>query len=259
MSYSFYDFNNAITQRNEYIENQLRGGSPVVALSCDAGVLLVTVRTTQRKIFEIYDRIIMGGLGKQSDIEGIRLAAIDSAHREGFQRSEDDVSVQRLVGFGLSPAVKRVYNDQQAIPLTLRAIFAEVHRDADDDQFFTLGYDGEFRNSTGSAVAAGTAYAEQEAAASLKDVAPASFDAALKAALAAWAIARTRQLPVPEKLDDDFDEGATEEADPKLAVRELLETGAIVEAGVLDRKSTRESRFHLLTSDEIEPALKAYR
>ena len=80
MSYNFYDFNNAIQQRNEYVEERIKDGSPVVAVSFDEGVLLLTLRTTQRKIFEIYDRIMMGSLGKQSDIESIRLAAIDSAH-----------------------------------------------------------------------------------------------------------------------------------------------------------------------------------
>jgi proteasome alpha subunit len=126
MSYNLYDFNNAVQQRNEYVEERLKDGSPVVAVAFAEGVLLLTFRTTQRKVFEVYDRIMMGALGKQSDLETVRLAAIDSAHKEGFERSPDDVSVQRLVGFGLSPAIRRVYNDQYAIPLTLRVVFVAM-------------------------------------------------------------------------------------------------------------------------------------
>src|SRR5215471_1439847 len=118
MSYSFYDWNNSLQQRNEYVEDRLKDGSPVVAVSYDGGILMLTIRSAQRKVFEIYDRLIMGAIGKQSDIESLRIAAIDTAHREGFERSPDDVSIQRLVGFSLSPAIKKIYNDQSAIPLT---------------------------------------------------------------------------------------------------------------------------------------------
>lgn len=257
MSYNFYDFNNAIQQRNEYVEEQLHDGSPVVALSYDGGVLVLTLRTTQRKVFEIYDRLIMGALGRQSDIESIRLAAIDSAHREGFQRSDDDVSIQRLVGFGLSPAVKQVYNDQRAIPLTLRAVFAEVNHTPDEDHFFALNYDGEFRSTRRSTVAGGTPYAEEQATESLAAAAPKTLNDALKAAVAAWGIARTRLKESPEKVDEDGDEEAPQAQDPAAAVRDALADGWQVEAAILERDPRRESRFRLLTDAEIAPTLAA--
>ncbi len=37
---TFYDFHNAIQQRNDYAEDQLRSGSPVVGVSCADGALL---------------------------------------------------------------------------------------------------------------------------------------------------------------------------------------------------------------------------
>ena len=60
MSYNFYDFNNALQQRNEYVEGRLRDGSPVVGISYDGGLLLLTLRHTQRKVYEVYDRLMIG-------------------------------------------------------------------------------------------------------------------------------------------------------------------------------------------------------
>lgn len=258
MSYNFYDFNNALQQRNEYVEDRLRDGSPVIALSYPHGLLMLTLRHTQRKVYEIYDRLIMGAIGKQSDIESIRLAAIDAAHREGFQRSEDDVSIQRLVGFGLSPAVKRVYNDNNTIPLTFRGLFAELNGTPEEDLYFTLGYDGEFRTSRHHAVAAGTVYAVEQAEALLKEAAPADLPEALDVALRAWGVARAQLAPLPEKLDEDGEEVAlpptTEET-----IRAALAEGLVAEAAILERHTKREIRFRLLTVAELDAALAEYR
>ena len=136
MSYNLYDWNNDLRQRDEYVEDRLKDGSPIVAVSFSEGILFLTFKAGQRKIFEVYDRLAMGALGKQSDIESLRIAAIDTAHKEGFERSPDDVSIQRLVGFALSPAIKRVYNDQQTIPLTIRAVFGELGRTQESDHLF---------------------------------------------------------------------------------------------------------------------------
>ena len=250
MSYNFYDFNNAIQQRNEYVEDRLRDGSPVIALSYDGGVLILTLRGTQRKVFEVFDKLAMGALGRQSDVEAIRLAAIDAAHREGFQRSEDDVSVQRLVGFGLSPAVKRVYNDPQQVPLTLRTIFAEIHESPEEDQLFVLGYDGEFKTLSGAAIAGGSAYAEEQALKTLTPAVGKPLAVALAAALESWAVARLQVAPPPEKIDDDFEGDAPKEKTTADAVRDAEADGLKLEAGILERDSPRTSRFRLLTEAE---------
>lgn len=266
MSYSFYDWNQAVQQRNEFVENRLRDGSPVVAVAYDGGIVLLTLRgTQQRKLFEVYDRLIMGALGRQSDIESVRIAAIDSAHREGFERSPDDVSIQRLVGFGLSPAVKRVYNDQQAIPLTFRGLFAEMHGSPDDDLFFILGYDGEFRTQSRFAVAAGTAYAEGQAESFLQEQTIASLEDALKTALHAWGIGKSQLAEKSTKKEDDDElEEADSEAkkvadDPAQAVRDAIAEKLTVEAAILSRSTPRESKFRLLRADELEGVLAPFR
>lgn len=274
MSYSLYDWNQAVQQRNEYVEDRLKDGAPIVAVSYDDGILMLTIRgQQQRKIFDVYDRLMMGGLGKQSDLESLRLAAIDVAHKEGFERSPDDVSIQRLVGFSLSPAVKRVYNDQQAIPLTLRAVFAEMNRSPETDHFFVLGYDGEFATRERVAVAAGTPYAEEQAEESLRQARPATQNDALRAALTAWGVGRARLSPRSESDEDEergfdplapvTDDNASSAPkmsdDPAVAVREALKDGGTIEAAVLARNSARESKFRLLKDRDLEAVLADYR
>ena len=265
MSYNFYDWNNALQQRNEYVEERLKDGSPIVAISFSGGILLLTLRQQQRKIFEVYDRLIMGALGKQSDIEALRLAAIDTAHKEGFERSPDDVSIQRLVGFSLSPAVKKVYNDQSSIPLTVRAIFAELGKTAEEDHLFVLGYDGEFKTLSGAAVAAGTNYAEEQALDSLKAATIETREDALRAALTAWGVGRAQLAPKKEKDEDDFDPLAdrtdsptTASDDPTVALKEALKDGLTVEAAVLERRTARESRFRMLATSDVEKVLSEF-
>ena len=50
---------------------------------------------------------MMSAVGNQSDVESIRSAAIDVAHTEGFSRSTDDVTIQRMISFRISPAIKK--------------------------------------------------------------------------------------------------------------------------------------------------------
>jgi len=261
---TFYDFHNAIQQRNDYAEDQLRSGSPVVGVSCADGALLLTVRGTQRKCFDVYDRIAMGALGRQSDVESIRIAAIDSAHREGFQRSESDVSLQRLVGFGLSPAVKRIYNDQRSVPLVLRALFAEVEFSPAADRYFVLNYDGEFRQSHGAGAVAGTLAAENAAVESLRTAAPQTLSDALDAALVAWAIAWAHpRKSKPRSSESDSDNAGDLEIEPHLTdpaatLRHAFAEGMTVEAVILERQTNREARYRPVDPGAISLAAAPY-
>src|SRR5437773_1735025 len=156
-----YDYNESLGHRKDFLEERLREGSPVVGLAYQGGLLLLTVRRTQRKVYEIYDRQMFSAIGMQADIENIRLAAIQQAHQEGFERSPDDVSLQRLVGFYLSPALKKAFGDHwSGVPFVIRALFAEMGRLPGTDVFYTLNYDGEFRQTGGAAVIAGNQTAE---------------------------------------------------------------------------------------------------
>jgi proteasome alpha subunit len=158
-----YDFQENLQQRAQYIRNRLRAGSPVIGISYDNGIMLLALKRRGRKVYEIYDRLMFSAIGNQADVENLRLAAIDFAHQEGFVRSPDDVTIQRVVGFALSPALKKAFGDPLTTPLVARALFAELHDAPERDQFYTLNYDGEFLPYERFAAIGGTQTAEEQA------------------------------------------------------------------------------------------------
>ncbi len=251
MPYSPYEWNETVRQRNEFIEERLREGSPVVGISYDKGILLLTVRQSQRKIYEIYDKLMFSAIGNQSDIESIRTGAIDIAHREGFTRSPDDVSVQRIVGFAVSPSIKKVYADPFSQPVAIRAVFAEMGRTPADDQFFLVGYDGEFSKHALKTAIAGTVEDEQrmldELEKQLGSEVP-DFDKSVTAALDAWAVGRLTPVENDVRLESAEDAGIK----PADMIKEALALGGTLEAAILERDTKRESRFRMLKDSDLD-------
>jgi proteasome alpha subunit len=137
-----YRWLEAITNRREYIEDQLAPGLPVVALSCEPGILLMTARTSTPKLFEIYDHLALGTVGHPADIEKVRQTAIDAAHLEGFARSSKDVTARRLVSYNLAPAL-------------FRGVLCELGATAAEDNLWRVDYDGSFSAQAGSELAHG--------------------------------------------------------------------------------------------------------
>jgi proteasome alpha subunit len=150
-----YRWLEAITNRREYIEDQLAPGRPVVALSGEPGILLLTVKTSTPKLFEIYDHLALGCLGHPADIEKVRQAAIDAAHLEGFARSPGDVTARRLVSYNLAPALKNAFEQIFSAPLLFRGILAELGATSSDDVLWRLDYDGSFSSQSGADLAHG--------------------------------------------------------------------------------------------------------
>ena len=58
-----YRWVEAIANRREYVETQLAAGSPIAAVGYRDGILILTLGRARQKIFEIYDRIVMGAIG----------------------------------------------------------------------------------------------------------------------------------------------------------------------------------------------------
>jgi proteasome alpha subunit len=258
MSFTPYDWNQSIQTRTEYIEQRLRDGSPVVGLGTPEGVLLLSIHRAQRKVYEIYDRLIFGGIGNQSDIETMRNAAIDFAHQEGFQRSPDDVTAHRLVGSVLSSALKKAFADPFTAPFIFRGLFAELGERQEQDQFYALGFDGEFKNDSRYSVVAGSFEAENRMIDLLHGSIDAAQDrtAAVKLALETWATGKlhARRGGFADKDEDDEPETLT----VAQVLREEIAEG-IVEVGLLERNTARESKFRLLRAEELAPALAEYR
>jgi len=150
-----YDWQEGVAQRAQYVSARLESGSPVMALSLDEGILMFTVRRQARKIYEIYDRLMYSAIGQQSDVESMRVAAIDFAHQEGFQGSEADVTIQRVVS-ALSQPLKKAFGDPNTAPFVVRSVFAHVGDTVDEDGLYILDFDGDFSVRKGFAYLAGT-------------------------------------------------------------------------------------------------------
>ena len=121
-----YRWAEAVANRRDYIEDQIRQGSPVVGVGYEDGILLLTLSQSQQKVFEVYDRLLLAGIGHSTDIENLRQAAIDMAHSIGFNYSEDDVTLRQIVYFGLGPAMKAGFDDVVRSPFLARVLLGGV-------------------------------------------------------------------------------------------------------------------------------------
>lgn len=144
--YTPYDWQEAMGHRAQYVESRISLGTPVIAASIDAGVLLLTYRRQARKLFEIYDRLAFGAIGQQSDVEAVRIASIDFAHQEGYSHSEMDVTLPRVMT-AISGPIKRAFADFSGSPVVAQGLFAEVCGSPDEDRFAVLEYDGDYNLS----------------------------------------------------------------------------------------------------------------
>ena len=241
-----YRWVEAINNRREYVEDQLASGSPVVGTTYADGVLLLTATPGPRKLFEVYDEIAFAAVGHPADIEKLRKAVIDIAHLEGFNLSASDVTLQRLVSFGIGPLMKGAFDELFRSPFVARVLMAEL--DSGGDAFFTIDADGSFARSGGAAAISGSQESAQAMTAQLQAGRPElPLDQALGAALEVWGLGRltSRDGEVPSAE----------------AVRDFLANGLqglTIEAAVLDRQRAAKSKFRLLTAEQLAAPLAAY-
>jgi proteasome alpha subunit len=249
-----YRWVEAISNRREYVEHQLAGGSPIVALSYGDGVLFFTLSRERQKIFEIYDRIAMGAIGHPGDIERLRMAAIEVASTEGFTRSTQDVSLRRLATFSLSPALKAAFEQIYGPPYLARMLFAELGREGEGNLFTRLDYDGTMHTSGGPhlrsfeeyGVLAGTgaqAAAMERRLAAVKHP-EMGLDEALTVALDAWTLGQLTR-----------EEGEPPSAEAIEAAKKEQRAAAVVEAAVLERSARQAATYRTLRREEIAKAL----
>lgn len=248
MAYTAYDWQQTLAEKADYAESRLHHGQPVVAVSYPKGLLLLTFRKNQQKIFEIYDRLVLGALGSPSDLEAVRQFAVDFTHAEGYQRSAEDVSIQRVVSFAISPVFKRAFSDPRRMPIVLKSLFAQMGSTPEEDVFFTVGYDGEFHRHSGAACVGGTSQAEERALDTLQKP-PHNQKVALERALHAWAAGCWK----PEGKGND--KASPTPAQVEATLKEHLEDGFRVEAAVLERDTPRERKFTRLVAQDLAPFL----
>ncbi|MFQ5589061.1 MAG: proteasome subunit alpha [Nitrospiria bacterium] len=199
-----YRWIEAVSNRREYLEEQLKAASPVVALPCLEGILLLSVSAGTRKLYEIYDRIALGAMGHPADVERLRNVVLDMAHVEGFNRSPADVTARRLLQFGLAPQVKQAFEEIGRAPYIIRLLIAELGpRDA--PVLYTLNYDGVFKAAHHGLVLApfGENTARAEAALkALSDPAQRPMSAVFEDALRLWALGEVAEDQVETHLKE---------------------------------------------------------
>jgi proteasome alpha subunit len=139
-----YRWLEAVENRKEYVRDQLKSGSPAFAAKLKDGILLLGIGAGNSKVFELFDRHALVALGHPADIEKIRQAAIDAAHTEAFTRAPEDVSLRRLVGFGLSPQLKTNFEQIFSAPFLVEMLLAEVHATVPNDLLVRLHFDGSY-------------------------------------------------------------------------------------------------------------------
>ena len=247
----------ALANRREYIEDQLATGSPIVGLSYRDGILLFTLSRERQKLFEIHDRIALGGLGHPGDIERLRLAAIEVTGTEGFARSADDVSLRRLANFSLSPALKAAFEQVYGPPFLARLLFAELGRRGTPNLFARVDFDGSIRTNGGSfgksfedfGVIAGKALAmrQMEALLAAHPATDAPLAQALRTAANVWSAGH---LALSHERESD--------TPPAAALAEHLRTQlahASIEAVVMEHNAPIAVTYRTLAEKDVRAAL----
>ena len=186
-----YRWVEAINNRRDYLQDQLAGGSPVVGTTYAGGVLLLTTTPGPRKLFEVYNEMAFAAVGHPADIEKLRKAVIDIAHIEGFNLSAADVTLQRLVSFGLGPLMKAAFDEIFRSPFIARVMMAELDPGGGGDAFCTIDADGSFAQSGRAAALGGS---EESVSVMVDKLRESGHDQpleqALGAALEAWGLGR---------------------------------------------------------------------
>ena len=155
----------------------------------------------------------------------MRVAAIDFAHQEGFNRSEQDVTIQRVVT-ALSNPVKKAFGDFSSSPFVVRCLFAEVGKKAEDDIYAVLDYDGDFNTRKRYAFVAGSEEANKE----------------IEEKLSALAGEKLKLDKARKKLEEIWTATRGEAADGGEELK--------LEVAIIDRSDEREARFRVLESGE---------
>lgn len=251
-----YRWVEAVGNRRQYLDEQFRQGSPVVALSYADGILLLTVSRGTPKLCEIYDKIALAGMGHPADLEKLRFSLLEMAHVEGFNRSPSDVTAARLMKYGLAPAVKQAFEEIYKAPFIVKILLADLNlrprREArGGDSFLTIDYDGSFEETTGSAVLAATPGIRGEMAAYLKrapGLETLPLTDAFEVALKAWALGSLAQAS--EARPADPASGDNEEDRLAAHLREALPDKTI-ECALLERQAPGPSKYRPLKPDEV--------
>ncbi len=254
-----YRWVEAVSNRRQYLDEQLRHGSPIVAISFHEGIVLATFNQKTPKLYEVYDRLALGGIGHPADLETLRGQILDMAHLEGFQRSPSDVTGSRLMKYGLAPTLKQAYEEIFKAPFITKLLLADLGLRPEHDTFLTCDYDGTFEESTGFGVLASSADAHEHITAYLKahgKYPRPSLDEAFETALYAWGMASWQQqqdhdsVKDPHPPSDDPTVPLTPDKNQILQHLRDIQTNKDLECVVLDRQTSTPSTYRTISQTE---------
>jgi proteasome alpha subunit len=250
-----YKWVEAVGNRRQYLDEQFKQGSPVVALAYDAGILLLTVSKGTPKLYEIYDRLALGGMGHPADLEKLRFSLLEMAHVEGFNRSPSDVTGGRMVKYGLAPVIKQAFEEVFKAPFIVKLLLAELGHKAGKDAFLVINYDGTFEEGSSCAVLAASKSVEQGMVAYVRRETPAApfLEQAFGIALRAWALGDRLQRKAVEEPSAGSPAGQPDDTEAASLYAYLRDRVAekTVECALLDRHLSGSSKYRALTSDDI--------
>lgn len=250
-----YKWVEAVGNRRQYLDEQFKQGSPVVALAYDTGILLVSVSKGTPKLYEIYDRLALGGMGHPADLEKLRFSLLEMAHVEGFNRSPSDVTGSRMVKYGIAPVIKQAFEEVFKAPFIVKLLLAELGHKAGKDSFLVINYDGTFEEGSSCAVLAASKSVEHDMVAYIRREAPTvpSLDQAFGLALRVWALGDRLQRKAAEESFEGNPAGQSADTDASALYAYLRDkvAGKTVECALLDRHLSGSSKYRVLASDEI--------
>lgn len=255
-----YRWVEAVGNRRTYLDEQFKQGSPVVGLVYEGGILLTTVSKGTAKLYEIYDRIALGGMGHPADLEKLRFNLLEMAHTEGFNRSPSDVTGSRLVKYGIAPVIKQAFEEVYKAPFIVRILLAELGQKPERDSLLTINYDGTFEEMKRQAVLAATKTAQARMLEYLTAHMPGScsLEQGLVLALRTWAVGSLAHRQ--ESAEAAEESGSSSESQKAAAIpdqaalfahlREVL-VDKTLECAVLDRQQPGSSKYRALKPAEL--------
>ena len=268
-----YRWIEAVGNRRQYLDEQFTMGAPVVALAYADGIVMLTVSRGTPKLYEIYDRIALGGMGHPADLEKLRFSLLEMAHVEGFNRSPSDVTGARLMKYGLAPTIKQAFEEIYKAPFIAKILLAELGVKPERDLFLTINYDGNFEERLGWAALGATNAVQLQMGRyidSQPGMAQASLAQAVEIGLSAWAVgslAQTSSGGSESEPSSVVESGGKAEAEAVPDTSTLLAhvrktvVEKSLECVVLERSGPGSSKYRALRPHELggllPPAVRA--
>jgi proteasome alpha subunit len=144
--------------RADYARKGIARGRSLVALECEAGVVIVAENPSRTlyKVSEIYDRIAFAGVGKYNEFQSLKIGGIRLADLKGYQYSPEDVTASSLAN-AYAQTLGQVFTHEMK-PYEVEILVASVGHGADEpNQLFHILYDGTVMDEQGFTVLGGEA------------------------------------------------------------------------------------------------------